>query len=155
MANAAGVGTAALWLRALVAILVGYLADRYNRPWLITLGFGITLIGALLIASGFLDGIAATLLLNLGLTAVGIYGIRTLYFAVLKEAGFSAALTGTAVGIVSFAGFTPEIFRGPWMGHLLDNSPGTAGHKHVFLLLSAFALLGLIAGILFRKNHKQ
>jgi hypothetical protein len=59
------------------------------------------------------------------------------------------------VGIVSFAGFAPEIFMGPWMGYLLDNSPGAAGHAHVFLLLSAFALLGLVAGLLFRRSARS
>jgi hypothetical protein len=136
--SAAGVGTLALWLRALVAILTGYLADRFHRIDIIPVCFGFTLFGALLIGLGIFDGAAGLLLLNLALTAVGIYGIRALYFAVMKEAGFANALTGTAVGIISFAGFAPEIFIGPWMGHLLDSSPGASGHAHVFLLLSAF-----------------
>ncbi len=153
--NAAGVGTAALWIRALVAILLGYLADRFNRPRLIIISFGLTVLGALLMASGILNGITLVLLLNLVLTAAGIYGVRALYFAVMKEAGFPAALTGTAVGIVSFVGFTPEVFISPWMGHLLDRTPGPGGHAQVFLLLSAFAVLGLVAGLLFGKNHKQ
>jgi MFS family permease len=149
--SAAGVGTAALWLRALVAILAGYLADRFRRTDLIPVCFGLTLLGALLIGLGIFDGAAGLLLLNLTLTAAGIYGIRAFYFAVMKEAGFPLSLTGTAVGIVSFAGFLPDIFIGPWMGHLLDKSPGAPGHAQVFLLLSAFALVGLLAGLLFRR----
>jgi len=153
--NAAGVGTVALWIRALVAILAGYLADRYRRTDVITVSFGLTLIGALLVGFRVLVGIAGLLLLNLALTAAGIYGVRALYFAVMKEAGFPVALTGTAVGILSVAGFAPDIFMGPWMGYLLDNSPGTEGHAHVFLLLSAFALLGLVAGLLFRNSTRS
>jgi len=153
--NAAGLGTVALWLRALVAIVAGYLADRYRRTDVITVCFGLTVIGAALFGFQILDGITVLILLNLVLTAVGIYGVRALYFAVMKEAGFHVALTGTAVGIVSFAGFAPEIFMGPWMGYLLDNSPGAAGHAHVFLLLSAFALLGLVAGLLFRRSARS
>jgi hypothetical protein len=38
---------------------------------------------------------------------------------------------------------------GPLMGYLLDQSPGAAGHQHVFWLVSGFALLGLIASYLF------
>ena len=149
--NAAGVGTAALWLRALTAILAGYLADRYIKTGIIIFCFAISAAGALLIGTGILDGVISLLLLNLVLTAVGIYGIRALYFAVLKEAGIPFTLTGTAVGIVSFAGYTPEVFMGPWMGYLLDRSPGPEGHAHVFLLLSAFAVLGCLAGIIFHK----
>jgi len=152
--NAAGVGSAALWLRALTAILAGYLADRYRKTGIITFSFAITSIGAMLIGFRILEGIFFLILLNLALTAAGIYGVRALYFAVLKEAGIPYALTGTAVGIVSFAGFTPEVFMGPWMGYLLDRSPGPVGHAHVFLLLSAFAALGFVAGYLFHKNQK-
>lgn len=153
--NAAGVGTVALWIRALVAILAGYLADRYRKTSIITLSFALCLFGAVLTGFQVLDRLAVLLLLNLGLSAAGIYGVRALYFAVMKEAGFPIALTGTAVGIVSFAGFTPEIFMGPWMGSLLDNSPGPEGHAHVFLLLAAFSLAGLIAGLIFSRSAQS
>jgi len=150
----AGVGTAALWIRAAVAILAGYLADRFSRTNLITVSFGLTVIGSILIGFKLFDGITGLLLLNLALTAAGIYGVRALYFAVMKEAGFPIALTGTAVGIVSFAGFAPEIFIGPWMGHLLDSSPGATGHYDVFILLSFIAMIGLVAVLLFRRSEK-
>lgn len=149
--NAAGIGTAALWLRAISAVLAGYLADRYRKADIISVCFALSLLGALLIGTGIMDGLIGLIFLNLILTAVGIYGIRALYFAVLKEAGIPYVLTGTAVGIVSFAGYTPEIFMGPWMGYLLDRSPGAEGHAHVFLLLAAFAALGFVAGLLFSK----
>jgi len=153
--TSAGIGTAALWIRALVAIVAGYLADRYNRLNVITFNFAFTVIGGILIGFGILDGTTWMLLLNLAFTAAGIYGVRALYFAVMEEAGIPAALTGTAVGIVSFAGFTPEVFIGPWMGRLLDNSPGAAGHRHVFLLLPAFALSGLVTSLLFKRSARS
>lgn len=149
--NAAGVGAAALWLRAMTAILAGYMADRFRKTNLILLSFAITVIGALFIGLRILDGIIMPVLLNLALTAAGIYGVRALYFAILKEAGIPGTLTGTAVGLVSFAGFAPEVFMGPWMGFLLDRSPGPVGHSQVFLLLSAFAALGLLAGLWFHR----
>ncbi len=153
--HAVGLGSAALWLRALVAILAGYMADRFSRSYVMTLCFGLTGIGALLFGFQVLDGIIGLILLNLALTAAGIYGMRALYFAVMKEAGFAVALTGTAVGIVSFIGFSPDVFIGPWMGHLLDSSPGPVGHSHVFLLLSAFALLGMVSALLFRWSTRS
>jgi sugar phosphate permease len=153
--NAAGIGTAALWLRALTAVLAGYLADRFRKTGIIVISFAISGIGALLFGLQVLDGIVPLIFLNLALTAAGIYGVRALYFAVQKEAGIPHALTGTAVGIVSFVGFAPEIFMGPWMGFLLDRSPGPDGHAHVFLLLSVFMVLGSLAGLMFHKYHKQ
>jgi hypothetical protein len=67
----------------------------------------------------------------------------------------TVALTGTAVGILSVAGFAPDIFMGPWMGRLLDNSPGATGHSHVFILLASFAMLGVVVGLLFRRSTRS
>lgn len=66
------------------------------------------------------------------------------------------AVTGTAVGLISLVGYTPDIFMGPAMGILLDDSPGALGFQKVFLMLAIFALIGLIASYLFhRLNTKQ
>jgi MFS family permease len=153
-ANAAGVGTAALWIRALVAILAGYLADRYDRIKLIIVWFGVTAVCGFLVGLGQLDQILGIILINLTLTAAGIYGVRAIYFAVMKEAKIPFEFTGTAVGIVSFVGFTPDIFMGPWMGHLLDKYPGEPGHQYVFILLSIFAIIGLITSWIFKGYEK-
>ena len=147
--QAAGVGTAALWLRAFVAIIAGILADRFSRVPVIVVSFGLTILGGLLIGLGVLNSVLGMVLMNLTITAAGIYGVRALYFAVLEEANIPMGLTGTAVGIVSFAGFTPDIFMGPFMGRLLDRNPGVEGHQHVFLLLVIFAGVGLISSLIF------
>lgn len=149
--GAAGMGTAALWLRGLIAIIAGWLGDRFNRIGVIMICFGITATAGILVGAGILQDAPGVLILNLSLTAAGIYGVRALYFAILGEANVSIGHTGTAVGVISFAGFTPEVFMGPWMGHLLDTYPGVDGHRYVFLLLSLFALAGLLIAIMFRR----
>ena len=151
--EAAGVGTAALWLRAIVAILTGYLADRYDRIHLLAVCFGITAGCGLLVGTGVLDQFLGLISSNLILTAIGIYSVRAIYFAVMKEADVPFAYTGTAVGIVSFVGFTPDIFMGPWMGHLLDKNPGEPGHQYVFILLSSFAVVGLLTSLVFKLHQ--
>ncbi len=153
--SAAGIGTISLWIRALVAILAGYLADRFHRVGVILVAFALTLAGGLLIGLQIFQELAAWLLMNLALTAAGIYAVRALYFSVMKEARIPVGLTGTAVGMVSFAGFAPEIFISPWMGLLLDRSPGAAGHADVFLLLSAFSVTGLVAAWLFYRSVRH
>lgn len=150
--GAAATGTGALWLRALVAVIAGYLADRLDKSKVLYWCFAVTLAGALLIGSGLPGRAAVLALLNLAFTATGIYGLRAIYFAVLREAGIGIALTGTAVGIMSFIGYTPEIFIGPLMGLLLDGFPGEAGHRYVFLVLAGFATIGMLTGILFSRQ---
>ena len=153
--QAAAVGTSALWVRALVAILAGYLGDKFNKSNVIIIGFVLSLFGGLGIAFGLWSHYTALLLVNLLFTAIGVYSIRALYFAVLKEAKIPILSTGTAVGIVSFVGYTPDVFMSPWMGYLLDNNPGELGHQYVFLVLSSFAFVGLLCTFLFKYLDKK
>lgn len=147
--RAAGVGTAALWMRAIVAIAAGYLADRYKSVRIIIFCFIFSAFGGLLLGLGIIKQIVVLALLNLTMIMVGIYGVRALYFALIHEARVSVFYTGTAVGMVSIIGFTPDIFMSPWMGYLLDKDPGAAGHQHVFIVLSVFSIIGLMVSVLF------
>jgi MFS transporter, GlpU family, inner membrane protein len=59
--------------------------------------------------------------------------------------------SSSVTGIVSVVGYTPDIFVAPVGGWLLDRSPGVPGHRHYYLFLGAFALLGLLATAIFRR----
>ena len=61
-------------------------------------------------------------------------------------------MTGTAVGLVSVIGYTPDIFVNVVGGILLDRSPGLAGHQHFFFVLASFAALGLIASVVLMRR---
>ncbi len=149
---AAGVGTLSFWIRAIVAVGAGYLADRVDSSRVIAWGFAILLAGSGLIASGLLaPGVAWMLISTIVATSVGVYALRGVYFALLAEGAVPLAFTGSAVGVVSLIGFTPDVFMGPLMGVLLDNSPGALGHQHVFTSVAVFGVLGLVATIAFRR----
>jgi hypothetical protein len=105
-----------------------------------------------LIASGTLiPGVAWMLISTMVATSVGFYAVRGVYFALLAEGRVPLAFTGSAIGVVSLVGFTPDVFMGPLMGVLLDNSPGVPGHQHFFWAVAAFGVVGLIAAITFRR----
>ena len=148
--KAAGVGTAALWMRALIAILAGYLADRTSANKIITVSFAFSVLGGLFIAAGFVNTYIVLALTNLAMIMAGVYGVRALYFALISEMGFSLSTTGTIVGIISVIGFTPDIFMSPWMGRLLDNHPGVTGHRLVFLVLASFSGFGFFVSLLLK-----
>jgi MFS family permease len=152
--GAAGIGTLALWLRAVVAICVGYIGDKINRSKVIQFSFSLTFVTALLTGLGLLTHITSLIIFNIALTAVGIYALRSLYFALMEDAKIPLRITGSAVGLVSFIGFTPDIFMGPWMGYMLDKNPGIVGHQNVFITLAGFALVGMIATGFFRSLQK-
>lgn len=153
--ESASIGTVALWIRAIVAVLVGYLADKISASKVISVCFMLTVLGAAMVSLGITDQFIVLIILNLALILIGLYGIRTLYFALIEEAKIPIHFTGTAVGIVSVIGFTPDIFMGPWMGFLLDNNQGALGHQKVFFILLIFASLGLTASLIFILLNKR
>jgi len=91
--------------------------------------------------------VAWVLLLNILIGGSAMFGLRGLYFALFEEARIPAAVTGTAVGLVSVVGYTPDIFVSYTGGVLLDQSPGLAGHQHYFFFLAAFAAIGLLVSV--------
>lgn len=152
--KSAGFGTAALWMRAVVAVIAGFVADKIKASYLISICFALTIVGGGLVASGLLEQIVVLVIIELAIVMIGVYVVRALYFTLIQEANIPIFYTGTAVGIVSVLGFTPDIFMSPWMGYLLDNNPGVEGHRYVFLVLLLFAFLGFMASLLFIQFNK-
>jgi len=154
--QAAGIGTLSFWIRAIAAVAAGYLGDRVDSSRVIAGGFAFLIAGSLVIASGVLvPGVAWMLITTIVATSVGIYALRGVYFALLAEGAVPLAFTGSAIGVVSVIGFTPDVFMGPLMGVLLDRSPGVLGHQHVFAAVAVFGVVGLIATLAFRGVTKQ
>ena len=150
--EAANIGSLQLYLRPISCVLFGFLADRSKSILWITVGFLIMLLGSLLFASGVIKShLNLLFFLSLIILAVGTYAIRALYFAVMQEGKISLALTGTAVGIISLTGYTPDIFAGPLMGYYLDRFPGLLGHQYVFIYLVGFSVVGLICALRFAR----
>ncbi|WP_235298649.1 MFS transporter [Portibacter marinus] len=150
--KAAGVGTLLLYVRPVLGITIGFLADRTATSLWLAIGFAIMSMGALVLASGV---IGPSLVLVFGVsiftTSVGVYAIRSLYFAIMEEGSVPLALTGTAVGLASLVGYTPDIFMGPLIGVLLDNNPGELGHQYVFSFMALMGVVGFVATMLFRR----
>jgi Na+/melibiose symporter-like transporter len=154
--EAAQIATFLLYIRPIVGVSIGMLADRSKASLWLIIGFIFMLIGALLFSSGFIGGsVYSFFFLSLLIVAIGTYAVRVLYFATLEEAKIPMAVTGTAIGAISLIGFTPDIFVGPVMGYLLDSSPGKTGHEHVFIMLAFFAAIGLLISVLFRRILKE
>lgn len=144
--GSAEVGTFLLFARPIVGVFIGIVADRSRPSLFLFIGFVIALIGSLLFASGMVADVSYFIfLLSIMIVALGVYAIRSLYFAVMQSGKIPLVLTGTAVGLISLVGYTPDIFAGPAMGYLLDASPGLEGHRHVFWMLALFSFIGGIA----------
>ncbi|XOK01351.1 MFS transporter [Candidatus Marifrigoribacter sp. Uisw_064] len=154
--TSAKVGTFLLFIRPIVGVGIGFLADKTRVTFWLVISFILSCLGSLLFATGSISPNTTSLFfLSILIIATGIYAARSLYFAAMKEGKIPLALTGTAVGLISLVGYTPDIFNGLSIGYLLDNSPGIQGYQHVFLMLSIFSFIGLIASFIFFRISKK
>ena len=153
--DSATVGTILQFMRPTVGITFGLIAENLKITWLLFLSFLLTLIGGLLFASGFIESHTTILFfMSVLVIACGVYACRALYFGVMQVGQIPLGLTGTTVGLISLIGFTPDIFAGPAYGVLLDANPGEEiGHQYVFLMLSAFSLVGAVAALIYHYKY--
>ncbi len=147
------VGTGKLWVAFFAAIAAGFLADKIGCARTVVGSFVLMTSGFLVF--GFVPGaptLVPFLLINVVFISIAVYALRGVYFSLLEQGGIPFAVTGTATGIVSVIGYTPDIFMPVLGGMILDASPGAAGYQNLFLVVSAFCFAGLIAAyVVYRK----
>jgi nitrate/nitrite transporter NarK len=134
------------YVRPVAAVVAGFLADRLLASRVLVASF------LVMAASCFMlflavpaGGWVIVIYTNLFVSLFAVFALRAIYFALVNETRTPPQLTGTTVGVVSFVGFTPEIFFAPITGRILDAAPGIAGHQNYFLFLAAVAAAGVVA----------
>ena len=153
---AAQVAMVAFWVRPFAAMGAGLLADRTKASRTIVLGFCVLIASTLTVASGAVRlGVPWMVAVTIAGTSAGIFAVRGVFFALFQEARVPLAVTGSAVGVVSVLGYTPDIFMAALIGYVLDRAPGALGHQQVFGMMAASATLGLIATLLFQRVTRR
>jgi nitrate/nitrite transporter NarK len=80
--------------------------------------------------------------------------IRGTYFAPIAEAGFPAALTGSAAGAASLIGYLPDFFISSYYGNFIDKYPGSTGYVYIFISIIVFAVMGIACAMILSKMLK-
>ncbi|WP_199609956.1 MFS transporter [Flocculibacter collagenilyticus] len=160
--SAAQLVSNAAYLRVFSAIAAGYFADKFSAGKVIIALF-ISLLATYL--SLALLGEQISLHTHSGIFVLGsnilvsfaaVYALRGVYFALLQDVGVKKAYTGTAIGVVSVIGYTPDVFLGSVAGRVLDANPGATGYYHFFLMLCGVAIVGIVvSAVLLYFNQKQ
>jgi len=149
------------YIRPIAAISAGFIADRFVSSKTIVIGFSMTLVcyGLMSIVdpTNLLGSISlgyTIIFINLIVSMFAVFAIRGIYFSLIEESKTTNQFTGTAVGLISVLGFTPDIFFGSISGRILDANVGLVGFQNYFLFLSFFSILGIVATSLFVKFQK-
>jgi nitrate/nitrite transporter NarK len=145
----------ASYLRPLGAIAAGLIVDKLNTKKVITALFIILIICYSLISiSQSLSLLILTVTLNILISFTAVYGLRGVYFVLVAETNIPLSYTGTAIGLISVIGFTPDVFFNSMAGRILDNNPGIIGYQNYFITLALFSLAGLVAILLLKRKSK-
>jgi hypothetical protein len=152
--KAAQTGTFLQFLRPTTGIILGLIVDRFRISLVLVFSFAMSILGGVLFATGIIaPSTIALFFISVIVIAIGVYSARALYFAVMQEGKIPLVLTGTAVGLISLVGYTPDIFAGPAYGYLLDSNPGGLGHQYVFWMLTGFSVVGGIASFIYYRLY--
>ncbi|MFT4556476.1 MAG: MFS transporter [Planctomycetales bacterium] len=155
--EASTLSTLSSWIRPIATVVAGLIADRFRPSRTVIAAFVVVALACISMAlmnpssSGRADGISggSPLWLLWGTIMVGclgIFALRGIYFALLEESQVPLRVTGTAVGVVSFIGYTPEIFMPVLGGMLIDHwNGGITGYQVFFGLLVLACLVGIFA----------
>jgi len=151
---AATISVGKMWLKPLAAIVAGFIADKFGIAKSVAFLFFVliasfTFFAILPGASNWLP----VMLVNVGVASLAVFAMRGIYFALLEEGGIPIAVTGTAAGIVSTIGFTPDIFMPLLGGVLLDTYPGATGYRYFFLTTAAICAVGFAASLLIYNKY--
>ena len=153
--NAARVGALQQYLRPIVCISIAFFTDKNGNINNIIIGFFVMMVGSILFASGLIKvSMNMLFIISLIIVASGTYAIRGLYFSILKDGKIPYILSGSAIGLISIVGYSPDIFATPLYGYILDNYPGIRGHQYVYLILFLSSLIGIYVCLKFKKINK-
>ncbi len=152
----ASVAVGKMWLKPIAAISAGFIADRIGVSktvcgffLIMTLGF----VAFSLLPGG--PGYLIMMLVNASIVSLAIFALRGIYFALLEEGGIAPAVTGTAAGVISAIGFTPDVFMPLLGGMLLDAYPGAEGYRYYYGFITLMCAGGSLAAWRIMRSSPQ
>lgn len=141
------------YLFYILAPLSGLFADKVFKStskWFITLFSILTVlfIGVMFIPGTASSGLVSFYTLLPGAVGLALYGI---VFSIATETRIPVAVMGTAVGIVSIIGYSPDFFMATMFGTWLDKY-GADGYNYIFTFLASVSFVGIAASYYIRRK---
>jgi nitrate/nitrite transporter NarK len=153
---AGSIAAGKIWLKPVAAAFAGLIADRVGIWQSVAAGFVVLFVSF----AGFavLPGTASLVILmiaNIVVASIAIFAHRGIYFALLEECRVPPLMTGTATGMISMIGFTPDIFMPLLGGALLDGYPGASGYHIYFGFIASLSIVGLLASLTIGRQSRR
>jgi len=146
---AAVISVGKMWAKPVAALIAGFVSDKLGIAKSVAFLFVVLIASFTLFA--LLPGepsLVAVMIVNVAIASLAVFAIRGIYFALLDEGGIPMAVTGTAAGVISVFGYTPDIFMPLMGGVILDRFPGPEGYRIFFFLVAGICAIGLAATLI-------
>lgn len=146
---------AVLWMRPVGGFIGGFLADKIGKT--------ATISGALTGAAVCL-ALTAVLPVTLGsaffgaliiLLGVFLYAIRGTYWSLLGQSKIDVAIMGTAIGVISFIGYLPDIILPQFNSFLFNTFGGNGGYNAYFIASAVIAMTGVVCALIYNVFFKK
>lgn len=144
-----------LWMRPVGGFIGGYLADKIGKEKVqmgALAGAAICLIMTAMLPVTGNPGLFMALIVVLG---IFLYAIRGTYWSLLGDYKIDAMILGSAIGVISFFGYLPDIIL-PGFNSMLWNSFGDKGGYNAYFISSAvLGLIGVVLVFVFGRMTKK
>jgi MFS family permease len=145
-----------LWMRPVGGLLGGFLADKIGKDK-VQMG---SLLGATicLLAIALLPVATGASFFTFAVVLLGVflYAIRGTYWSLLGDYKIDAIILGTAIGVISFIGYLPDIILPQFNSYLWATFGANGGYNAYFISSAIIGLVGVVLvfifGMLVRKE---
>lgn len=146
-----------LWMRPLGGIGGGFLGDKFGKENVLSMSM---ILGAItLIFLSFSSKEGTPIIIYIGVVFVGLmlYFIRGLYWSLLDECEIPNTSLGTAIGLISFMGYLPDIFIPIFSNNIFARfNDGPEAYNIYFLVSAIIGIVGSLITLYFKvKVHKK
>jgi len=143
-----------LWMRPLGGVAGGFLADKIGKTNTIMLALGgaaIALTTIAILPATLAPGVFFAAAIVLGFF---LYAIRGTYWSILGDNGFRNVVLGSAIGVISFIGYMPDILLPQFNTFLFNTFGDTGGYNAYFLSSAGFAVIGIVLAAVYKVMHR-
>ena len=157
LAAATALGAAKLWMRFPGGIVAGMVGDRVGNPLVMIWLFFLSMLSCFCLAlMPTTPGWAWTLWIFIFPFALLAYGLRGVFWALLYNCPIPTRVLGTAIGVVSIIGYSPDAYVPQVAAWLHTHYDTTTAYQRFFAYVAAVAGIGMVAAwLLYRLTQRH
>ncbi len=154
---AASITTGMMWMRPIGGVGGGILADKFSKEKVLAVSM---LLGACAVIGLSLYSGSITLVMTFFVLFIGLmsYSIRGIYWSLLDEVKLSPEILGVAIGLISLAGYLPDIIIPKLSAPLFTMyNDGQEAYVIYFIVSAIVGLVGVVITFIFKQavNKKE